>query len=163
MAIGFSHCDSQSASASAELLATLTALWAFGHLQKSNTPHQIPVTLPAATDNRGNQFLLKKQSTTRWPLLLVNIQLSHLLRLSRLRLNLTWKPRSENELADQLTNDIFSSFSSERRISFNFEDLPLDLLCELWETKAQFDRERKRVQLTPQQGPSKRKAERTPW
>ena len=104
------------ASASAELLGTLAGLWVFGHLVPSNKPHQIPVVLPAITDNRGNESLIKKSSTTKLPLMLINVQLSHLLRIACLRLNLNWKPRSENDLADQLTNGEFGSFDSGLRI-----------------------------------------------
>ena len=70
-------------------------LWSFGQLGPSDKPHQIPVVLPAITDNRGNEFL-KKGSTTKLPLMLINMQLSHLLRIACLRLNLNWKRRSEH-------------------------------------------------------------------
>ena len=150
------------ASASAELLGTLAGLWAFDHLKPSDRPHQIPVVLPAVTDNRGNDSLIKKGSATKLPLLLINMQLSHLLRVSCLRLNLDWKPRSENDLADRLTNEDFRPFDSALRISFSYEELPLQLFNKLLATKAQFssDREFHRTQ-TPSALPSKRP--KTQW
>ena len=91
-----------------------------GFLAYGNRPHQMPVELPAATDNRGNKSVLKKQSTTKWPLMLISMQLSHLLRLACLRLNLQWKPCAQNDLADQLTNEVFESFDPAKRVSFSF-------------------------------------------
>ena len=126
------------ASASAELLGTLAGLWAFGHLAPSDRPHQIPVVLPAVTDNRGNESLIKKGGTTKLPLMLFNMQLSHLLRISCLRLSLGWKPRSENDVADQLTNEVFKSVSMDNRVLFSMSDLPLDLFNKLWITRSQF-------------------------
>ena len=65
---------SQWASASAELLGTLVALWAFDHLKKGACRRSLVVELRAETDNRGNEALLAKKSTTRWPLLFLNMQ-----------------------------------------------------------------------------------------
>ncbi|CAE7243210.1 unnamed protein product [Symbiodinium sp. CCMP2592] len=130
---------SQWASASAELLATLAALWFFGHLKESSSQRRLPVAVAGATDNQSNEKLLKKQSTTKWPLMLINMQLSHLLRKACLRLSLTWKPRDENKLADALTNQDFSSFSSEHRLDVSFSELPLELLNQLWLSKSDFD------------------------
>ena len=156
---------SQWASASAELLATLAALYLFGHLGESTRVRQLPVVFSAVTDNKGNESLSKKQSATKWPLMLINMQLSHLLALSKIRLALNWRPRGENQLADDLTNSRFSSFNPEFRCFSSFSDLPLELLSKLWETKSQFDALR---HSTSQQGASqslskKRPHERTPW
>ena len=156
---------SQWASASAELLATLAALYLFGHLGESTRVRQLPVAFSAVTDNKGNESLSKKQSTTKWPLMLINMQLSHLLAQSKIRLALNWRPRGENQLADDLTNSRFSSFNPEFRCFSSFSDLPLELLSKLWETKSQFDALR---HSASQQGASqslskKRPHERTPW
>ena len=63
-----------------------------------------------------------------------------------LRLNLTWRPREENTLADDLTNGRFDSFLTDHRMHFLFKDMPLGLLDKLWATKGQFDRLRKELQ-----------------
>ena len=98
----------------------------FGHLVPSDKPHQILVVLPVITDNCGNGSLLKKGSATKLPLMLINMQLSHLLRIACLRLqNLVGKPRSENDLVDQLTYAEFGSFNSGLRIQVSLSDLPL--------------------------------------
>ncbi|CAE7196495.1 unnamed protein product [Symbiodinium sp. CCMP2592] len=156
---------SQWASASAELLATLAALWFFGHLKESSSQRRLPVAIAGATDNQSNEKLLRKQSTTKWPLMLINMQLSHLLRKACLRLSLTWKPRDENKLADALTNQDFSSFSSEHRLNVSFSELPLELLNQLWLSKSNFDASRKALQSASSFLPHvpKRKREGTPW
>ena len=153
---------SQWASASAELLGTLAALHCFGHLAPCDSPRKIFVNVVAATDNRGNESLRKKLSTTKWPLMLVNMQLSDLLMQAALSLSLRWKPRSENSLADALTNEDFSSFSESLRLPLSFSDLPLGMLSELWETKCQFDTARASVRLEPQ-FQKRRRQEKTPW
>ena len=97
--------------------------------------------------------------------MLINMQLSHLLRKACLRLSLTWKPREENKLADALTNQDFSSFSLEQRVDVAFSDLPLTLLNEMWATKSGFDQSRKALSSASSFQPRvpKRKHEGTPW
>ena len=156
---------SQWASASAELLGTLAALFAFGWLQPTFRQRRLPVNVTAATDNRGNEALRRKLSTTKWPLMLVNIQLSDLLMAAGLTLSLNWKPRDENVLADQLTNEVFTSFSAQHRVSLSFSDLPLGILSELWETKMQFESSRKAAQMvrTDKHPRKKQKHQKTAW
>ncbi|CAE7247092.1 unnamed protein product [Symbiodinium sp. CCMP2456] len=158
---------SQWASGSAELLATLAALHAFGYLSASVDRTLLDIECVADTDNQGNSRLLKKGSSTKWPLMLVNMQLSDLLLRASLKLLLNWRPRSENQHADDLTNEVFTSFSSEHRIDLRYADLPLALLHQLWETKESFD-EARRAQAALAADASghslrKRKAEKTPW
>ena len=141
----------------------LVALWIFGYLADSLAPRQIPICLPAVTDNRGNQFLLKKQSTTKWPLMLINMQLSHLLKKACLRLKLIWRPREENTLADQLTNEVFDSFDLRQRLSVSWNELPLSMLDNLWSTKLDFDQSRKDISASAPNKSRKRKADKTPW
>ena len=156
---------SQWASASAELLASFAALWVFGHLEPKPRLRKIPVAVSGITDNRSNQSLSAKQSSTKWPLMIINMQVSHHLMKAALRLGLTWRPREENTLADDLTNGRFSSFLTDRRMHFLFKDLPLELLNKLWATKGQFDRSRKELQKSDSASvlPSKRKHDKTSW
>ena len=154
---------SQWASASAELLGTLAALHCFGHLKPAGAPRRLFVNVVAATDNRGNEALRKKLSTTKWPLMLVNMQLSDLIMQAGLTLSLRWKPRDENALADALTNEVFCSFSEILRVPLSFSDLPLRMLSELWETKCQFDAARATARAEPGSLRKKRRKEKTPW
>ena len=119
----------------------------------------------AGTDNRANDFLSNKRSTTKWPLMLINMQLSSCLAKSRLTLDLRWRPRDENKEADELTNEVFSSFSMSKRVALSFEQLDLQLVNELWSTKLQFDQMREQARQSPAEKPhkGKRKHDKTEW
>ncbi|CAE6971307.1 unnamed protein product [Symbiodinium sp. CCMP2592] len=130
-----SEGHSQWASASAELLATLAALHIFGHLEAGPTRRLMKVEVLAQTDNKSNEGLTRKGSTTRWPLLMVNMQLTHVLMKAGLRLNLGWRPRDENQEADDLTNEIFDRFSEELRVPVQYSELPLSFLHTLYEAR----------------------------
>ena len=158
---------SQWASGSAELLATLAALHIFGYLSASVDRKELDVECAADTDNQGNSRLLKKRSSTKWPLMLINMQLSDLLLRSSLKLLLRWRPRDENQLADQLTNEVFTNFTVEHRLIIKYSDLPLSLLHQLWETKESFDAARRAQAALSSEAAQlqsrKRKTEKTPW
>eukprot|EP00435_Cladocopium_sp_Y103_P007644 s5608_g2.t1 len=126
---------SQWASTSAELLASLAALKAFGWLDVGVARRTVTLALRAGTDNLANEHLSSKRSTTKWPLMLLNLQLSSCLAKARLSLDLKWRPREENTEADQLTNEIFDGFSGDNRIDLKFHDIELTLVKALWETK----------------------------
>ena len=163
-----SEGHSQWASASAGLLATLAALHAFGHLEPSATRRLITVEVLAQTDNKSNEGLSKKGSTTKWPLLMINMQLTHVLMKASLKLNLGWRPRDENQEADALTNEIFDLFSGERRILLHYADLPLSFLHSLYEARLSqvSTREAESVRDTVGGRPrfkGKRKREKSPW
>jgi hypothetical protein len=63
----------------------------------------VTLALRAGTDNIANDALTSKRSTTKWPLMLINMQLSSSLAKARLSLDLRWRPREENVEADNLT------------------------------------------------------------
>ena len=65
--------------------------------------------------------------------MLINMQLS---------LDLRWRPRDENKEGDELTNEVFSSFSMSKRVALSFEQLDLRLVNELCSTKLHFDQMR---------------------
>ncbi|CAE7032383.1 unnamed protein product [Symbiodinium sp. CCMP2592] len=163
-----SEGHSQWASASAELLATLAALHIFGHLEAGPTRRSMKVEVLAQTDNKSNEGLTRKGSTTRWPLLMVNMQLTHVLMKAGLRLNLGWRPRDENQEADDLTNEIFDRFSEELRVPVQYSELPLSFLHTLYEARrAQLStREVDSIRDTVGGRPrfrGKRKREKSPW
>ena len=76
-----------------------------------------------------------------------------LLSAAKLQLNLVWRPRDQNSEADALTNGIVEGFDSADRIEFTYEDLPLDLLHELWETKKDFDNAKEKASMSKASGP----------
>jgi len=155
----------QWASTSAELLASLAALRAFGWLDGGRTRRTMQFSIFAGTDNRANDLLSNKRSTTKWPLMLVNMELSSCLAKSRLTLDLRWRPREENQEADELTNEIFTSFSMDDRVPLSLTDLDLGLVNSLWQTKVQFDLMREEAKQHAAEGPQgkKRKHDKTPW
>ncbi|CAE7840724.1 unnamed protein product [Symbiodinium sp. CCMP2592] len=163
-----SEGHSQWASASAELLATLAALHIFGHLEAGPTRRLMKVEVLAQTDNKSNEGLTRKGSTTRWPLLMVNMQLTHVLMKAGLRLNLGWRPRDENQEADDLTNEIFDRFSEELRVPVQYSELPLSFLHTLYEARRSqlSSREVDSIRDTVGGRPrfrGKRKREKSPW
>lgn len=97
--------------AALEMLATLVAvkLW----IRKAGG--EVEVRAEAFTDNRGNQFILQKGMTTKFPIVLLVIEMSETLRSEDAMASLTWIRREENQLADDLTNNKFDSFSEEKR------------------------------------------------
>ena len=163
-----SEGHSQWASASAELLATLAALQVFGHLDPSPVRRLITIEVLAQTDNKSNEGLSKKGTTTKWPLLMVNMQLTHLLMKASLKLNLGWRPRDQNQEADDLTNEVFDRFSQELRIPLQYTDLQLSFLHSLYEARLSqvSTREAEAVRDTVKGRPrfgGERKRDKTPW
>ena len=130
--------DSEWASAPAELLSVLVALQLFGYLGPKSGRTCIRLWVQSGTDNRSIDFLSRKNSTTRWPLTLVNMQLSHCLMRAGVRISLAWRPRDQNTLADDLTNSRFGDVDMSKRIDVALSDLDLSLLLELWEARHEF-------------------------
>ena len=103
----FREEKSQWASTSAQLLGSLAALRAFDWLEVGATRKSFSWTLTGGTDSLANQFLTAKKSTTHWPLMIINMQLSHCLSQASLSLKHNWRPREENTLADGIINEDF--------------------------------------------------------
>jgi len=78
---------------------------------------------------------------------------------------LRWRPREENQEADELTNEVFTNFSMDDRVSLSLEDLDLGLVNVLWQTKVQFDLMREETKQEAAENPQKRKRkhEKTAW
>ena len=156
---------SQWASTSAELLSSLCALQAFGWFKEGTTRQTVTLALRAGTDNIANDALTSKRSTTKWPLMLINMQLSSSLAKARLSLDLRWRPREENVEADNLTNEEFAGFSESDRVPVTLSDIDLCIVETLWKTKAQFDEARLEAKNLGKTVPGgkKRKLEKSAW
>ena len=98
----------------------------------------VPIYLAAGTDNQWNGALLQKGSSAKFPLALVNMQVTHQLMRWGLRLELRWRPRAENDLADKLTNEDFSQVDANLRVECKWEDFDFSLLQQLWEVRHEF-------------------------
>eukprot|EP00435_Cladocopium_sp_Y103_P038160 s256_g10.t1 len=155
---------SQWASTSAELLATLVALHAFGWLEHSRDKKTMEVIF-AGTDNSANESLSSKRSTTKWPLMAINMQLSSSLARARLSLALRWRPREQNIEADSLTNEDFTGFDPALRIQVNLKGLDLSVLDSLVKTHGDFVvvKERERAITKSAANTGRRKFYKTPW
>ncbi len=74
------------------------------------------VPIAAGTDNQGNDFLVRKMLTTKFPLCLVAMELASQLTVRHLDLHLAWRRRDTNEEADAFTNEEFGAFDPARRV-----------------------------------------------
>lgn len=157
--------ESQWASTSAELLATLVALVAFDWVAKDRCRKALTISLAGGTDNRANDSLTIKRATTKWPLMAINMQLSAALARARLSLRLRWRPREENVEADDLTNERFSGFDMEKRSNISWHDLDLEILRSLVQTRNEFEQRKLDAKATASDRPSdkSKKFEKTPW
>ena len=121
--------------AAAELLATLVATQLFveqGPLRRRTMP------LGGITDNKGNHFIVRRYLSTSSPVLM---QLSSLLWKRGCWLELTWRPREDNQPADDLTNRRFADFDPEKRIAVEWKDILLDDVEALLQLEDDFRRE----------------------
>ena len=134
--------ESQWASTTAELLAVLVALHLFGFVGGPVKHVTTPIKISAGTDNLANEHLIKKGLTTRWPLCLVYMQMTKALMDSRLMVQLNWRPRDQNALADALTNEDFSGVDIQKRIHVDWVKLDFSWIWKLWnERNAYLDKD----------------------
>ena len=99
------------------------------------------VTLTALTDNLGNTHVLKKFSSSRYPLSIVAMELATQLDRRGIELDLQWVPRWQNQEADDLTNERFDDFSEANRIDVQFEQLEFLVMGKLLEKAGELDAE----------------------
>ena len=138
------------------------------------------VALSCGTDNQGNTFLLDKLLTTKFPLVVILMELAHQLRKRRLVLRADWLPRLQNQEADDLTNGEFSAFTPSKRIRADLRYMSFAILPELFAEgsayveglEAQRAKEKQRIAAggPPASGPGARKRKpaealrvRDPW
>ncbi|CAE7254008.1 unnamed protein product [Symbiodinium microadriaticum] len=135
--------SSQWASTSAEFLGTMAALKAFGWLEAGEQGRDWTTLIYAGTDNLSNPQALKKGGSVSWPLMGLMMQMADVLIDIGGKLRLHWRPREENQEADNLTNEVFDGFDANRRVALGLGDLPLDLFLSLQSAYADFDQKRK--------------------
>ena len=98
--------------AALEFLATLVAL----KLWLTDDLAEVTILAEAFTDNKGNDFILKKGLSTKFPITLMVMEVSEMLQGSTAVAKLTWVKRDENQAADDLTNENFEKFDMGKRI-----------------------------------------------
>eukprot|EP00435_Cladocopium_sp_Y103_P003644 s2140_g1.t1 len=162
----FIRKDPKRVIASLELLATLVAarLWAVG-LQKGGRGK---CWVRAGTDNLSNSYAVGRWMSTKYPLTVLIMELSEALRSRDCILNLEWIPREQNQLADDLTNQVFTHFPLDCRVQFVGGDtkwLVLDkLMMKAQEFHMELAKERKRkVPEETVRKSKKQKKKLDPW
>eukprot|EP00438_Fugacium_kawagutii_P006907 Skav221031 [mRNA] locus=scaffold576:209066:211813:- [translate_table: standard] len=118
--------------AALEFLATIIALKVWMKRGEECCMHT-----EAFTDNRGNDFILRKGLSTKFPITLMVIEVSEMLRKEGAHATLTWVRRDENEAADDLTNEVFTKFKAENRVEIKSENVEWVVMDQLMETSAE--------------------------
>ena len=157
--------ESQWASTSAELMATMLALAAFDWLRESKHRKSLQVAFHAGTDNRANEALTLKRATTKWPLMALNMQMSSMLSKARLGLNLQWRPREENTEADDLTNERFDDFDPKLRVEVSLQSMDLSILQALVLVHDEFEVAKQSAKVERERDPASKskKFDKSPW
>jgi len=157
--------ESQWASTSAELMATMLALAAFDWLRESKHRKSLQVAFHAGTDNRANEALTLKRATAKWPLMALNMQMSSMLSKARFGLNLQWRPREENTEADDLTNERFDDFDPKLRVEVSLQSMDLSILQALVLVHDEFEVAKQSAKVERERDPASKskKFDKSPW
>ena len=115
--------------AALELLATLVCLMVF--CSRNETATETEIAMSAFTDNLGNEGLVVKNLTSKFPLYIILLELTEQLKHKNVHLDLIWIPREKNEAADDLTNFKFDRFNLENRVEVDLLTLPWIILPKL--------------------------------
>ncbi|OLP75357.1 hypothetical protein AK812_SmicGene44859 [Symbiodinium microadriaticum] len=107
--------SSEWASTAAELLGSYAGLVAFGHTKASGGRDHLRMQVCAGTDNKSTPAITAKGLSNKWPVQGIHMQLATTLRQADKLCKLSWRPREENQDADDLT----SYESSHRQLLCN--------------------------------------------
>ena len=134
--------SSEWASTAAELLGSYVGLHAFGHLKKSAGRDSLKMQVCGGTDNKATPAIAAKGLSNKWPVQGIHMQLSVALREANKVCKLAWRPREENQDADDLTNLKTENFVPSKRVTVALKDLQMGLFHELHEHYESFRDER---------------------
>ena len=140
--------------ASLEFLATLIAM----KLWCCKDGSDAVIRAEAFTDNKGNDFVLKKGMSTKYPLTLLVMEASEMMRKHDFIGKLSWVSRDHNQGADDLTNEVFDRFSMDRRVNVDDQHLQWEVLGDLMVESANLYKEiteRKKLQRGGEHGSPK--------
>ena len=115
--------------AALELLATLMSLILLCPVNEETT--EAEMAMEAFTDNLGNEGLVVKNLTSKFPLYLILLELTEQLKYRKVQLELTWIPRERNQAADDLSNGKFDLFSPQNRVLADLSTVQWLVLPEL--------------------------------
>ena len=100
------------------------------------------IFLTAGTDNKSNESLVRKGSSTKLPMMLILIQFLMWCDSRSMRCEMKWRPRSENQPADDLTNSVYDMFDLDRQVLVDWDCLDLSFLQEALKHLASFELEK---------------------
>ena len=159
--------SSEWASTTAELLASYAGLVAFRHLVPTGGRDSLRLQVHAGTDNSATPAVLAKGISNKWPVQGLHMQMAVSLRKANKVCRLTWRPREENQDADDLTNLRFENFAPSLRVPLELADVPLELFHMLHKSHADFVAERDRLLSLKRDEPKTTKRQKlldkTPW
>ena len=137
----------------------------FGWTEAAESRKELELCLVAGTDNKANDYLSQNHSTTRWPLMLVNMQLSSVLARARTGVKLKWRPREENTVADDIASPVYTQLDIQKQLRVEYEDIPTEIIHALWQVKAEFDEARSlpKASATLEQKKKRKRVDKTPW
>ena len=130
--------------AALEMIATTACVRLFGDDLRHNGRL---IKLAGETDNKGNAHVVAKLLTTKFPLCVTLMQLSHDMGERGVDLDLMWIPREENTLADALSNGEIGAMDPGLRRRFDIQSLErlnhlLQVGKELYDKVAEVKRKR---------------------
>ena len=108
--------------ASLELLGTLVALKLW--LERIPLRSRGVCQVYGGTDNQGNSYAISKCMSTKYPLTLLVMEIWQTFGSGGCELHLQWIRRDRNQLADDLTNGIFTSFRPGSRLRWSGPSCP---------------------------------------
>ena len=150
--------------ATLELLASLVAVKLWMPQSKEHT--KATCYLKGMTDNLGNTFAVSKWMSTKFPLTVFVMELSETLRRGNCLLSLDWVRRDNNQLADDLTNQVFDKFEMKLRVRWKPETQEWHILNQFLEHSKGFHNEmkkRKAEVLPPVAQVKKTRKKLSPW
>ncbi len=140
--------------AALEAMGALLAIIAFAPQGQENSDSTLMMT--GVTDNLGNQFILSRLMTTKFPLCVVLMEAAAQLEARGMRLCLNWTPREGNSEADQLSNGITDGFTPGRRVHIDVRKIPWLVLDRLMAQGCAFERAKNNLRDKPQSARRKR-------
>ncbi len=112
--------------AALEAYGALLALLAFAPFLPTDSKARL--RLPGLTDNAANTFSIAKLMTTKFPLLVVIMEIAIQSEARNIILDMEWVPRESNEEADALSRGVTTGFSPEHRVHLDVGNLPLHVM-----------------------------------
>ena len=91
----------------------------------------VELVVQGGTDSQASSSAQERGSSMKWPLMGLLMQMTDAMKEFAVALRLRWRPREENQEADDLTNCNFSRFDLDLRVDCSLKDLRLDLFQEL--------------------------------